>query len=81
MIPAFLLPAAALTLLENFAHIGWRDEPLIAPIVFVVLLAMAYFAARDEGGRLQRLGAAVVLAEFLWLISALLVRFPPLLTA
>ncbi len=76
MIPAFLLPAAGLVLLDNSAQIGWRDEAVIPPTVFVVLFAMAYFALRDQRG-LERFGTAMVLAEFLWLTSALLARFLP----
>lgn len=76
MMPVFFLPAAGLTALDNFAHIGWRDEAVIPPTVFVVLFAMAYFALRDHRG-IERLGTAIVLAEFLWLTSALLARFLP----
>ncbi len=76
MLPVFCLPAAGLTLLDNFARIGWRDAAVIPPTVFVVLLAMAYFALRDHRG-IERLGTAIVMAEFLWLASALLARFLP----
>ncbi len=76
MLPVFFLPAAGLTLLDTFARIGWRDVAAIPPTVFVVLLAMAYFALRGHRG-IERLGTAIVLAEFLWLTSALLARFLP----
>ena len=75
MIPVFGLPVAGLVLLDNSVQIGWRDEAVIPPAVFVVLFAMAYFASRDQRG-LERFGTAIVLAEFLWLTSALLTRFP-----
>ncbi len=76
MIPIFLLPAAGLVLLDNSAQIRWRDEAVIPPAVFVVLFMMAYFALRDQRG-VERFGTAMVLAEFLWLTSALLARFLP----
>ena len=76
MIPAFFLPAAGLTLLDDFARIGWRDAAVIPPTVFVVLFAMAYYALRDHRG-IERLGTAFVLAEILWFTSALLARFLP----
>ncbi len=76
MIPVFGLPAAGLVLLDNSAQIGWRDWAVIPPTVFVVLFAMAYFASHDQRG-IERFGTAIVLAEFLWLTSALLTRFLP----
>ncbi len=76
MIPVFLLPAAGLVLLDNSAQIRWRDEAVIPPAVFVVLFMMAYFALCDQRG-VERFGTAMVLAEFLWLTSALLARFLP----
>ncbi len=76
MIPVFGLPAAGLVLLDNSAQIRWRDWAVIPPTVFVVLFAMAYFASRDQRG-VERFGTAIVLAEFLWLTSALLTRFLP----
>ena len=76
MIPVFLLPATGLVLLDHVVQIGWRDEAVIPPAVFVVLFAMAYFALRDQRG-VERFGTAMVLAEFLWLTSGLLARFLP----
>ena len=76
MSPVFGLPAAGLVLLDNSAHFGWRDQAVIPPAVFVVLFAMAYFASRDQRG-VERFGTAMVLAEFLWLTTALLARFLP----
>ena len=77
MIPAFLLPAAAVVGLDRYAGIGWREEIMIPVVVFVVLMAMAHFALRDQRGA-ERLGTAFVLAEFLWLTNGLLARFLPL---
>ena len=77
MAPVFLLPAAAVVGLDRYAGIGWRDEAMVPVVVFIVLLAMTYFAARNERG-IERVGTAVVLAEFLWLTSGLLARFLPI---
>ncbi len=76
MIPVFGLPAAGLVLMDHFAMIGWRDEAVIPLAVFVALFAVVYFASRDQRG-FERFGTAMILAEFLWLMTALLARLLP----
>jgi hypothetical protein len=78
MIPVFCLPAAGLVLMDRFALLAWRDEAVIPVVVFVMLLAMAYYALDDRRG-IARFGVALMIAEFLWLETALFARLMPLL--
>ena len=78
MIPVFCLPAAGLVLMDRFALLAWRDEVVIPVVVFAILLAMAYYASDDRRG-IARFGVALMLAEFLWLETALFARLVPLL--
>ena len=75
MVPLFFAPAAVLVAMRETIAIATHGiVPAIA--VFVVLFAMAWAALRDQPP-MDRVGAAFVLAEFLWLTNALLAGFGP----
>ncbi|TDJ56347.1 MAG: hypothetical protein E2O40_04650 [Planctomycetota bacterium] len=78
MIPVFCLPAAGLVLMDRLALFAWRDEVVIPLVVFAMLLAMAYYASDDRRG-IARFGVALILAEFMWLETALFARLLPFL--